>query len=195
MVLKEVKDGNRVKLVSMQKGCKFNSRLADMGLIPGMELKVLSNVPGRPMIVCVDGCRLSLCRKIAEKIKVNKQGNTDSESKNHKCHNHECHMDMSSMEEIKCHHPRKRRRNCHGRRMHLRQMEVNQRGKILSVKASGELGRRIRDMGLIPNTEIQVVGRAPLKDPVALRLRDFTLSLRNNEADHILVEVPGGECG
>jgi len=73
----------------------------------------------------------------------------------------------------------------------LRQMLVNQTGVIKSVKAEGELGRRIRDMGLIPNTEITIVGRAPLKDPIALRLKDFTLSLRNNEADFITVEVPG----
>ena len=31
-------------------------------------------------------------------------------------------------------------------------------------------------------------GRAPLRDPVALRLPGFTLSLRNNEADYIVVE-------
>ncbi|MDM8538206.1 FeoA domain-containing protein [Desulfobacterales bacterium HSG17] len=76
-------------------------------------------------------------------------------------------------------------------RLCLRHMLVNQTGVIKSVKAEGELGRRIRDMGLIPNTEVTIVGRAPLKDPVALRLRDFTLSLRNNEADFITVEVPG----
>ena len=78
-----------------------------------------------------------------------------------------------------------------GRQVCLRQMGVNQKGIIKSVKAEGELGRRIRDMGLVPNTEVMVLGRAPLKDPVALRLRDFTLSLRNNEADFITVELPG----
>lgn len=56
------------------------------------------------------------------------------------------------------------------------------------MQASGELGRRIRDMGLIPGAEVEVVGRAPLRDPVALRLPGFTLSLRNNEADYIVVE-------
>jgi len=78
-----------------------------------------------------------------------------------------------------------------GKQVCLRQMGVNQKGIIKSVKAEGELGRRIRDMGLVPNTEVMVLGRAPLKDPVALRLRDFTLSLRNNEADFITVELPG----
>lgn len=70
----------------------------------------------------------------------------------------------------------------------LRQLGVGQKARIASVTAQGELGRRIRDMGLIPGAEVEVVGRAPLKDPVALRLLGFTLSLRNNEADHITVE-------
>ena len=65
---------------------------------------------------------------------------------------------------------------------------VRQKAKIVSLKASGELGRRIRDMGLLPGVEIQVLGRAPLQDPVALRVHDFTLTLRNNEADRILVQ-------
>jgi ferrous iron transport protein A len=68
-------------------------------------------------------------------------------------------------------------------------MLSGQKGVISKVKADGELGRRIRDMGLVPGTPIQVRGRAPLKDPVAIRVRDFTLTLRNNEADHILVDV------
>lgn len=71
----------------------------------------------------------------------------------------------------------------------LRKMQVDQTGTIASVKGTGELGRRIRDMGLIPGKEIKVQGRAPLHDPVSLRIMGFTLTLRNNEADHIEVEV------
>ncbi|MCP4024130.1 MAG: ferrous iron transport protein A [Desulfobacteraceae bacterium] len=71
----------------------------------------------------------------------------------------------------------------------LRKMHTNQTGTISCVKASGELGRRIRDMGLIPGKEIKVQGRAPLFDPVSLRVMGFTLILRNSEADHIQVEV------
>lgn len=70
----------------------------------------------------------------------------------------------------------------------LRRLGVNEKARITSITASGEMNRRLRDMGLVTGTEVQVVGRAPLKDPVALRLRDFTLSLRNNEADCIMVE-------
>ncbi|MBN2298875.1 MAG: ferrous iron transport protein A [Deltaproteobacteria bacterium] len=71
----------------------------------------------------------------------------------------------------------------------MRHMKENQSGKIVSVKAQGELGRRIRDMGLFPGTQVTIMGRAPLLDPVALRIMGFTLTLRNNEADYIEVEV------
>ena len=75
-------------------------------------------------------------------------------------------------------------------RIMMRQMKDNQSGIIQAVKASGEMGRRLRDMGLVPGTEIKIKGRAPLKDPVALRVMGFTLTLRNNEADWIEVETP-----
>ena len=71
----------------------------------------------------------------------------------------------------------------------MRQMKENQAGTISAVKVGGELGRRIRDMGLVPGTAIKIQGRAPLYDPVALKVMGFTLTLRNNEADHIEVEV------
>jgi ferrous iron transport protein A len=70
----------------------------------------------------------------------------------------------------------------------LRSLVVGERARILAIDADGELGRRIRDMGLVPGTELEVLHRAPLQDPVALRLRGFTLTLRNREADHIRVE-------
>jgi ferrous iron transport protein A len=73
--------------------------------------------------------------------------------------------------------------------MNLRQMKKNQSGTIATITAIGELGRRIRDMGLVPGTFITVRGRAPLYDPVALKIMGFTLTLRNNEADYIKVEV------
>jgi ferrous iron transport protein A len=71
----------------------------------------------------------------------------------------------------------------------MRKMKENQAGVITDIKIDGALGRRIRDMGLVPGTEVKVLGRAPLYDPVALRVRGFTLTLRNNEADYVEVEV------
>ena len=71
----------------------------------------------------------------------------------------------------------------------LRTLQKGQHATIAAITAKGEMGRRIRDMGLVPGVEVQVVGRAPLEDPVALRLMGFTLTLRNNEADYVSVKL------
>ncbi len=73
--------------------------------------------------------------------------------------------------------------------INMRHMIRKQSGTIATIRANGELGRRIRDMGLVPGAEITIQGRAPLKDPVAIRVMGFTLTLRNSEADFIDVDV------
>jgi ferrous iron transport protein A len=73
--------------------------------------------------------------------------------------------------------------------INLRQMKKDQSGVISAIKAGGELGLRMREMGLVPGTKITIQGRAPLNDPVALRVMGGVLTLRNNEADHISVVV------
>lgn len=74
----------------------------------------------------------------------------------------------------------------------LRMLQQGQKGIVTDILAMGELGRRIRDMGLLPGTCVEMIGRAPLLDPVALRVSGVTLALRNREADYIQVEVQGG---
>ena len=66
--------------------------------------------------------------------------------------------------------------------MNLRKMRTGQSGVISSIKIGGNLGLRLREMGLVPGTRITVTGRAPLRDPVKLRVKGQTLTLRNNEA-------------
>ena len=40
-------------------------------------------------------------------------------------------------------------------------MQAGQKGSIISVDADGELGRRIRDMGLSPRTDVEIRGPRP----------------------------------
>jgi ferrous iron transport protein A len=74
----------------------------------------------------------------------------------------------------------------------LRHIPSNGSCTIREVRAEGELGHRIRELGLIPGARLSIVGRAPLRDPVAIRVRDYTLTLRNSEADYIFVDVVDG---
>ena len=71
----------------------------------------------------------------------------------------------------------------------LRRLPQNTDAIIDRITAKGELGRRIRDMGLVPGMNIKVIGKAPLRDPVALRIGGSTISLRNSEADFVEVEA------
>ena len=51
------------------------------------------------------------------------------------------------------------------------------------------LTRRLLEMGLLPGTRVQVVRVAPLGDPLELRLRNYCLSLRREDALRIEVEA------
>lgn len=73
--------------------------------------------------------------------------------------------------------------------MKLRQMKKNQSGVIAKVTAEKEIGRRIRDMGLVSGAKVTIGNRAPLYDPISIKVSGCVISLRNSEADHIEVEV------
>jgi ferrous iron transport protein A len=70
----------------------------------------------------------------------------------------------------------------------LAELEPGARGKVVALAADGEAAKRLMDMGLIRGTTIEVVRRAPLGDPIEVRLRGFMLTLRRSEAEHITVE-------
>jgi ferrous iron transport protein A len=57
-------------------------------------------------------------------------------------------------------------------------------------KVSGEPGllRRLLELGFVPGTTITLVRRAPMGDPIELRLRGTHFSIRNSEADRIDVD-------
>ena len=71
----------------------------------------------------------------------------------------------------------------------LRMLPAGKIARITKITAKGELGRRIRDMGLVPGMDVKVIGKAPLRDPVALRIGGSTISLRNSEADYVEVKT------
>ncbi len=71
----------------------------------------------------------------------------------------------------------------------LSDMQPGEKGIILSVSGDNTVQRRIRDMGIVRGTEIEVVRRAPFGDPVEFRLKGYNLSLRREEAACVSVEV------
>ncbi len=49
------------------------------------------------------------------------------------------------------------------------------------------VGRRLVDLGLLPETRLKVVRRAPLGDPTEFALRGYRLCLRRSDAAQIWV--------
>lgn len=52
-----------------------------------------------------------------------------------------------------------------------------------------EIHLKLMEMGCLPGEKITVEQKAPLGDPVSVSIAGYTLSLRLNEADHIIVNT------
>lgn len=52
---------------------------------------------------------------------------------------------------------------------------------------SGTAFIRLREMGMSPGTRVTLVRRAPMGDPIEIKVRGYNLTLRKTEADHVLV--------
>ena len=75
--------------------------------------------------------------------------------------------------------------------MTLDKLPLGQDAVITAVGGEGALRCRLLDMGLIPKTRVRVEKIAPLGDPLELRVRGYSLSLRKEDAGKIEVEVSG----
>ena len=75
--------------------------------------------------------------------------------------------------------------------MTLHKLPLGQEAVITAVGGEGALRCRLLDMGLIPKTRVRVEKVAPLGDPLELRVRGYSLSLRKEDAGKIEVEVAG----
>lgn len=71
----------------------------------------------------------------------------------------------------------------------LAELQPGRKGRITSIGAVGLLKRRLMDMGVLIGEEVAVVKVAPLGDPIEVRIKSYSLSLRKSEAEGIGVEV------
>ena len=68
--LSKIKSGETVRLVSIEAGRGLNSRLASMGLLPNVEITIVSNGHPGPFVVKVKQSKVVLGRGMADKITV-----------------------------------------------------------------------------------------------------------------------------
>lgn len=75
----------------------------------------------------------------------------------------------------------------------LSSMKNGDKGTVVKVNGTGNIKFRLIDMGVIPGAKVQVVKYAPLGDPIEIKVKGFSLSLRVDEADMIDIAISKGE--
>lgn len=71
----------------------------------------------------------------------------------------------------------------------LHEVELKSKVRVVEINQQSRMRRRIMDMGIVKGTEIVLEGKAPMGDPIEIKLRGYNLSLRKSEAKDVIVEV------
>ena len=66
---------------------------------------------------------------------------------------------------------------------------IGESGVITKVEGEGKLRRRLLDMGVTPGAHVLLRKKAPLGDPIEIKIRGYELTLRMSEALLITLEM------
>ena len=171
--LTDAKPGDSLQIVALN-GDKSNDRLRVMGLIPGALLKVMSAAAPGSVVVALQNQRLGLGVETAQQIQVISVAPAIDPTTG---------QITDRIEDSASEKPYLR----------LQNLAVGSTARVVGYEAAARPYRRkLLAMGLIQGTEFTIVRRAPLGDPIEIRLRGFSLSLRKHEANALLVESVKG---
>lgn len=73
----------------------------------------------------------------------------------------------------------------------LADLAPGDRGVVAEVLAEGAVGRRLMDLGLLPETPVRALRRSPLGDPAVYEVRGYQLCLRDADASRVRLKAPG----
>jgi Fe2+ transport system protein FeoA len=69
----------------------------------------------------------------------------------------------------------------------LKDLQPGESGTIENLRGEGRTYQRLAEMGLTPGVPIRVVRVAPMGDPIEVRVRDYSLSIRKSDAANVLL--------
>ncbi|MFC5076927.1 Ferrous iron transport protein A [Vibrio thalassae] len=74
--------------------------------------------------------------------------------------------------------------------MKLAELKIGSSGRITALNGlNDDVRKKLMVMGILPNTEVKMVRRAPMGDPLQIEVRGVALAIRNNIANAIEVEA------
>ena len=71
----------------------------------------------------------------------------------------------------------------------LNNLELNEKGIVKSISCNDRITRRLYDLGLLENTVICPIFSSPFGDPKAYEFRGNIIAIRNDDANHITIEI------
>ena len=77
--------------------------------------------------------------------------------------------------------------------MTLKELEIGKSARITAVGGTGALRQHLLDMGVIPGVVVTAVKRAPMGDPIEIKIHGYELTLRLDDAAAIAVEPAEGK--
>lgn len=72
--------------------------------------------------------------------------------------------------------------------MELSKLKIGESARVVQVGGEGALRQHFLDMGLIPGVRVSMIKYAPMGDPMELRIHNYDLTLRIDDAKKILID-------
>jgi Fur family ferric uptake transcriptional regulator len=180
LLLQNARAGERLEVTSVKGGSGLNKKLASMAISKGSVLEVLNANKGGQLIVACGESRYVLGKGITDKVFVKR------------IHEEKCLMGQNPA----CPYINKSSDSfvpgCRGAAVPLTSLKDGDKGQIIRTGGCKRLRRRLFEMGLLNGAEFEVVKYAPLKDPLEIIVKGSHISLRIDEARHIMVKKDNG---
>lgn len=71
----------------------------------------------------------------------------------------------------------------------LTKLAMNKVAIIESLNCTGDIKRRLLDLGIVKGTAIQPILQSPSGDPRAFRVRGSTIALRKEDAQNVIIRT------
>jgi ferrous iron transport protein A len=70
----------------------------------------------------------------------------------------------------------------------LADLAVGSRARLVNVTGDDEISLRLLEMALTPGVDVELLGTAPLGEPLEFDVRGYHLSVRRSEAQRVEIE-------
>ncbi|MGE4520545.1 MAG: FeoA domain-containing protein [Desulfobacteraceae bacterium] len=175
ILLRDARAGELLEVTRMKAGSGLNKKLASMGINKGSVIEVLNSNKGGQIIAAHQESRYVLGKGITEKVFAKRI----PEEKCFIGRNPACpYIGGGSGPFMPA---------CRGGAVPMSSLKNNDKGIVIRTGGCKRLRRRLFEMGLLNGAEFEVVKYAPLKDPMEIIVRGSHISLRVDEAKHIMV--------